>query len=306
MKNKRFLIYLWSILFVFLAAIEAQAQGTTTASNEVTMLNWLFNNMFLLLGLIVFFAGCFSIFYVFDKIVKAEELALLAEKGLLTVDSNAKLQTESFWERFNKKAWNIVPVEKEKDIILAHAHDGIYELDNDLPPWWLALFYGGVVFAFVFIGYTHFSSYGQTNVEEYEASIKAAEIQIAKHLSGQANLVDESNVTMLEDKGGISQGAKIYKERCVACHGALGEGGIGPNMTDEYWLHGGGIKDVFKTVKYGVSGKGMQAWKDDLTASQMHQVSSFILTLQGTNPPNGKEKQGDLYEAPEETEETEE
>ena len=298
MKDKRFLTYLGSVLFVFLATIEAQAQGTTSTSEEVSMLDWVFNNMFLILGIIVFLSGCFSVFYVFDKIVKAEELALLAEKGLLTKDNLANVKRETLWERLNRKAWNIVPIEKEKDIILAHPHDGIYELDNDLPPWWLGLFYGSIVFAVVFIGYNHFSEYGQTTAEEYEASIKTAEIQIEKYLAGQANLVDESNVTMLEDEAGIAQGAKIYKERCIACHGAFGEGGIGPNMTDEYWLHGGGIKDVFKTVKYGVAGKGMQAWKDDLTASQMHQVSSFILTLQGTNPPNGKEPQGDLYEAP--------
>lgn len=300
MKNKRFLIYLGSVLFVFLATIEAHAQGTTGTSKETSMLDFVFNNMFLILGITVFLAGCFTVFYVFDKIVKAEELALLAEKGLLTKDSLANVKRETLWQRLNRKAWNIVPIEKEKDIILAHPHDGIYELDNDLPPWWLGLFYGSIAFAVIFIGYNHFSEYGQTNVEKYEASVKKAEIQIEEYLAGQANLVDESNVTMLEDEADIAQGAAVYKERCVACHGALGEGGIGPNMTDQYWLHGGGIKDVFKTVKYGVPGKGMQAWKDDLTAAQMHQVSSFILTLQGTNPPNGKEAQGDLYEAKEE------
>jgi cytochrome c oxidase cbb3-type subunit 3 len=97
------------------------------------------------------------------------------------------------------------------------------------------------------------------------------------------------------DAGGISAAQSVYITNCAACHGQKGEGTVGPNLTDDYWLHGGKINDVFKTIKYGVPEKGMRAWQEDLSPVKIAQVSSFIKSLRGTNPPNAKEKQGELY-----------
>lgn len=296
MKSKTFSTYSWSVLLVFISTVNTYAQEATSVSvsTEESAMDWVFNNMFLLIGGIVFFSACLTIFRVFDRMVKVEQMHVLAEKGLLTVDATTQVEKESWWKRFKKKAWNIVPVEKQKDIILEHPHDGIYELDNNLPPWWLALFYGSIAFAVFYIGYTHFSEYGKTQVEQYAIDVKKAEAEIEYYLANQANKVDETNVEALTDETKLASGAKIFKDNCIACHGALGEGVVGPNLTDEYWLYGGDIKDVFKTIKYGAL-RGMKAWKEDLTASQIHEVSSYIMTLKGTNPPNALAPEGDEF-----------
>ena len=110
-----------------------------------------------------------------------------------------------------------------------------------------------------------------------------------------ANLVDENNANMLTDESSLSSGKSIYMANCIACHGKDGEGTIGPNLVDDYWLHKGGIKDIFKTIKYGYPEKGMKSWQQDLPAKSINDVASYIKSLRGTNPPNAKEKQGDLY-----------
>jgi cytochrome c oxidase cbb3-type subunit 3 len=125
--------------------------------------------------------------------------------------------------------------------------------------------------------------------------MEEAEEAIQAYLAKQADTVDETNVEMLADENEIALGESLYKANCAACHGQLGEGGVGPNLTDDYWIHGGSIKDVFKTIKYGVPEKGMISWKSQLRPTDMHKVSSFIMTLKGTNPPNAKEPQGEIY-----------
>ena len=100
---------------------------------------------------------------------------------------------------------------------------------------------------------------------------------------------------MIADAAGIAEGGKLYKQSCVACHGANGEGGIGPNLTDEYWIHGGSMNNIYKTIKVGYPDKGMQAWESMLSPVQMKDLSSFVKSLQGTKPANGKAPQGDIY-----------
>jgi cytochrome c oxidase cbb3-type subunit 3 len=183
-----------------------------------------------------------------------------------------------------------------------HNYDGIRELDNSLPPWWVAMFYLTIGFAFVYIGYMHFSDYGLSSIQEYELEMEQAEEAVQAYLSRQSNLVDESNVEMLTDQADLEAGKIIFQTQCAVCHGTMGEGGIGPNMTDNYFIHGGTIKDAFKTVKYGVPEKGMISWSSQLSAGDMAKVSSYILTLVGTNPPNQKEPQGELFQQQVETE----
>ena len=148
------------------------------------------------------------------------------------------------------------------------------------------------------MSYYHVFDQGELQIASYESEMETAEKAVAAFVSRQGEQVDENNVTLLSAAGDMDAGKTIFNTQCAACHGLLGEGGIGPNMTDKYWIHGGSIKDVFSTIKYGVIEKGMIPWKDQLRAKEMQQVSSYILSLQGTNPPNPKAPQGELYEGP--------
>ena len=193
---------------------------------------------------------------------------------------------------------------EEATIDLGHNYDGIRELDNNLPPWWKYGFYLTIGIGFVYLIHFHVLQLGflspiigpgVSSAEEYEAEMIAAEEEKALRLEKVANLVDETTVEALADAGSINNGGATYQKYCLSCHGAEGQGGIGPNLTDQYWIHGGSIKDMFATIKYGVLEKGMQPWKDLLKPKEIQEVASFIKTLEGTNPPNPKEPQGELY-----------
>ncbi len=199
------------------------------------------------------------------------------------------------WKKLERKMTDSVPVEVEEQIAMDHSYDGIVELDNNLPPWWLYMFYLSIVFSVVYLFYYHVSDEGKLSKQEYLAEMEEAALQKEAYLSQLANAVDENNVVALTDGGTIANGKKTYIELCQVCHGDQGQGGVGPNFADNYWLHGGDIKDIFKTIKYGVPEKGMISWQSQLSPKKMQEVASFILTFQGTNPPNLKEPQGDLY-----------
>ena len=188
-----------------------------------------------------------------------------------------------------------VPVEDEEDILTDHDYDGIQELDNNLPPWWKMGFYITIGCAVVYIGYYEMYLGGNISKQEYAAEMQQAAEEKEAYLAALGGSLDETNVEKLTDAGALESGATIFQNNCVACHGGAGEGGVGPNLTDKYWLHGGGIKEVFTTIKYGVPAKGMIPWEDQLTPPQMQQVASYILSLQGTNPPNPKDPQGDVW-----------
>jgi cytochrome c oxidase cbb3-type subunit 3 len=205
--------------------------------------------------------------------------------------SEVKVKKVSLLEKLN----NSVAIESEKDIILDHDYDGIRELDNNLPPWWKYGFYLTIVFAVIYLVHFHITGSGKLQAAEYEEQITTANLEIEEYKKKASNLVDENNVTMLTDKALLEEGKAIFISNCAACHGQLGEGGVGPNLTDDYWLHGGSIQDVFKSIKYGWPEKGMKSWQRDLSAKQIHEISSFIRSIHGTNPANAKEKQGELY-----------
>ncbi len=188
------------------------------------------------------------------------------------------------------------PIEEEGAIILDHNYDGIKELDNDLPPWWLYGFYISIIFAAVYLLRYHVFN-GPTQIDELETELVEARTAIETYKKTAKGLVDINTVTMLTEASDIGAGKSIFETNCVACHMADGGGGIGPNLTDAYWILGGDIKSVFKTVSEGGrSGKGMIAWKQSLKPLQMAQVASYILTLQGTTPAKPKAAEGDLWE----------
>ncbi|TVR82875.1 MAG: hypothetical protein EA409_04170 [Saprospirales bacterium] len=207
----------------------------------------------------------------------------------------------SLWHAMNKS----VSIEKEKDVMLDHAYDGIRELDNDLPPWWKYGFYVTIVFALVYLARYHVFQTAPLQLEEFEIAMARAEAEReARALFAPA--INEETVVMLEDEADLERGKAIYVTNCAVCHGQLGEGGIGPNLTDDYWIHGGSINDIFRITKYGVIERGMTPWQDILSPLNIAQVSSYIKTLRGTDPPNQKEPEGDLWIPMEEEVATEE
>lgn len=197
-----------------------------------------------------------------------------------------------------KKLLGGKPIEEEHEIILDHNYDGIKELDNKLPPWWLYGFYITIIFAVIYLARFHVFG-GYTQSEEYETELEIAKAEIEAWKKTAKDLVDVNTVTVLTDPKDLNAGKSIFNERCVACHKADGGGGIGPNLTDQYWILGGGIKNVFNTISEGGrSGKGMVPWKTELKPSEMAQVASYILSLQGTTPAEPKAAEGEIWVDP--------
>lgn len=194
-----------------------------------------------------------------------------------------------------KKLLGTKPLEAEGELILDHNYDGIKELDNSLPPWWLYGFYASIIFAAVYLIRYHIFN-GDNQYDELQNELAQAKIDIEEYKKTAKDLVDINTVTLLTDAADINSGKNIYNQNCVACHMADGGGGIGPNLTDEHWILGGGIKNIFKTISEGGrAGKGMIAWKNDLKPAEMAQVASYILTFQGTTPANPKIAEGEIW-----------
>jgi cytochrome c oxidase cbb3-type subunit 3 len=203
------------------------------------------------------------------------------------------MQNRTFWQKF----WSLKPIQFEKDQIMEHQYDGIAELDNPTPPWFMYLFYITIVVGiFYLIGY-HVIGNGKIMNNEYTEEVTIAEKAREEYMKKFANSVNEDNVKVLTDAKGVEDGKKIYTQNCVACHGANGEGVVYPNLTDEYWLHGGTPKAIFHTINEGVPEKGMISWKKTLNPIQVQQVLSYIVSIQGTKPANAKAPQGDKAEA---------
>ncbi|MBC6612546.1 c-type cytochrome [Hymenobacter sp. BT507] len=177
------------------------------------------------------------------------------------------------------------------EVIANHDYDGIHEFDNDLPPWWKYGFVVSIIFAVVYFTYFHVAQAGQLSHAEYETEMQQAALLVSAGSDDPNQLTTYQALLAPADLG---EGKTIFTQNCAPCHGANGEGKVGPNLTDEYWLHGGEINHVYRTIKFGVQGKGMVAWKGKLSAKQLLQVSSYVVSLQGTNPPNAKEPQGEI------------
>lgn len=283
-------------LMALSATAFAQDAGATGGGTQPFFYDKLFGTLMLVAAAIVILAAIGTLYRLLSAMIKVQQIQIYQEKGLESFLEEAKKPSESLWSRLYKRWTNAVPVEREQDVLFDHEYDGIRELDNSLPPWWVAMFYITITFAVVYMSYYHFFGIGPSSKEQYEQEMANAEKAVAAFRAQQADAVSEENVTALTDEADLSVGQSIFQANCVACHGAAGEGGVGPNLTDQYWINGGGIKNVFKTITYGVPEKGMISWKTQLRSSEIQKVASYILTLQGTNPPNAKEPQGEIYQ----------
>ena len=217
-------------------------------------------------------------------------------KPLKTATENSEEAKSKEVSKITQMLTDIVPIEKEHEIMMDHEYDGIYELDNNLPPWWVWSFYVCIAFSIIYIFNYHVIGSGDLQLAEYKKEMERGEKEVADYLISQKLNVDESSVILLTEASDLSKGKALFDEKCIVCHGKQGEGVIGPNLTDDYWLHGGDIKSVFKLIKYGKPEKSMQAWKDELNPVEMQQVASFIKSIKGTAVGIGKEPEGSLYE----------
>jgi cytochrome c oxidase cbb3-type subunit III len=208
----------------------------------------------------------------------------------------------SWWDKLVQKLNASVPVAQEQDIDLGHNFDGIRELDNHLPPWWKWLFVATIIWAAIYIGVYHLSNTLPLSIPEYENELAVAEEQARLYRASQpAAVIDENTLTYTKDDAILANGKIIFTGTCVACHRADGGGNtIGPNLTDEYWIHGGGVKNIFTTVKNGAVEKGMPAWGKAMSPQDVRDVVFYVMSLQGSNPKEGKAPQGDLYKVEEE------
>jgi cytochrome c oxidase cbb3-type subunit 3 len=215
---------------------------------------------------------------------------LLTEEQKKQLDEAQSIPfTESaFYKNILNKLTRTKTIEQESDVMLDHNYDGIRELDNVLPPWWVYLFYGTIIFGAIYIVRYQIMD-GNNQVQEFQTEMQEAKVAVAEYLKTAPDMMSKEKVTLLTDATSLAAGKAIYTANCVACHRPDGGGQIGPNLTDNYWILGGGIKNVFNTVmEGGRDGKGMVAWKASIKPSDIQKVASYVLSLQGTNPKDAK------------------
>ena len=213
----------------------------------------------------------------------------------VTKPVKTKSQFAPWWSGLDKKIFTkAVSVEKEADILLDHDYDGIKELDNSLPPWWKYGFYITIGVAFVYLLNFHVLGIGLNPTQEYGAEMEKAKIAKEAYEAGNKDKIDETNVPMA-NADGIKAGQALFAANCVACHLQDGGGSVGPNLTDDYWIHKGSLNDIYKTIKVGYPDKGMQSWSGQFTPKEISYLSSFIKTLRGTKPAASKAQQGEFY-----------
>lgn len=205
-----------------------------------------------------------------------------------------KKERLTMWERL----LSLRPMSEEEDLTMDHTYDGIYELDNPTPPWFNFLFYGTIIIGVIYLINYHVIGDGQVQENEYQAELAMWEAKTTAYQAAQTDLIDETNVTLVSDPALLQKSAEVFQVKCVACHGEKAEGKNGPNLTDAYWIHGGALPEVFKTISQGVPEKGMIPWKGLLKPEEIQNMASYILSLQGTLPPGvGKAPEGEKKEA---------
>lgn len=261
------------ILFTFIAIlfVTANSYAQTAVKDE-----WVDSGKLLIFEFIVLFVLFNAVF-----------IPLLMDFG----GKRKRAKKKSIFALVTDKISGLKPISEEHSLLIDEDYDGIQELDNNVPPWFNILFYGTVVIAVIYMLNYHVFKTGKLPFQEYADEVYEAEL-VRNELIRSGAFINESTVELLKDNESLNNGKMIFSNNCIPCHGMNAEGTVGPNLTDSYWIHGGGIKNVFKTIKYGVPEKGMITWKNQLNPKMIQQVASFVLSLP---PVNGKAPEGNLY-----------
>ena len=217
------------------------------------------------------------------------------QKAQLNEVNNISFKDSEWFKKLMKSLTKSEPLENEGLLLLDHDYDGIKELDNNLPPWWVYLFYAGIIFGVIYM--VRYEILGADNQEtELKKELAQAKIEVAEYMKTAPDMMDEKTVTLLTEPADLAAGKEIFTTNCAACHRADAGGQIGPNLTDEQWILGGGIKNIFHTlVNGGRDGKGMIAWKGTLKPKEMQKVASYIISLKSSNPADPKAPEGEIW-----------
>ena len=277
-----------TVLIMMLFASSSFAQGEGTSSTTLLTIVILVA----IVAAIVLLVAVYAL-QVLTKLLRAEEEKRAKEIGEVPV------AVPDLWQKFLKIANKRVDAKDEESIILDHNYDGIRELDNHLPPWWSYLFYVTIIFGIFYVIFYHVTDTLPLQEKEYEIEMAEAAAMAEMRLAASqaaGTAFNEADIKLTTDTEVLAIGAKIFGQQCVACHKADGGGLIGPNLTDDYWLHGADIKSVYRTISEGVPGTTMISWKTSISAQDMAALANYIKSIRGTNPPGSLAPQGDLVE----------
>lgn len=282
-----------SVQFLLTGVYAQEAEAAATVAEEPSIISQIpLDIWFGFLVILIELAVLFFLLPLESRLFNENEKEAVAEAK---AEGRKYISKKAWWKRLIN-AFGVENTEEDiEKLDLHHDYDGISELDNSIPAWWTWTFIGTIAFAIIYLIRFFITGGIPDQINELAMANKQEEIRMEEYLAKAGGLIDENNVTM-QDAAGIAKGKIVFDKNCVACHGPEGGGGIGPNLTDDYWLHGGKINEVFFTIKYGVPEKGMKSWKDDFSPEQIAQLASFVKSIHGTNPAGGKEPQGEKFE----------
>ncbi len=204
-----------------------------------------------------------------------------------------EIKEDAVVTKVNKILTDAVAIEDEETILLHHEYDGIRELDNNLPPWWVWMFYGTIIFGVIYIFNYHILGTSDLQIAAYEKEVKQAEIEKEAYRKAMAMNIDETNATQMTDAADLATGSKLFDANCVTCHSAKGEGNIGPNLTDNTWIYGYDIASIYKTIRVGSPNNKMPEHESKLNPVEIQQVASFVMAMPYAE---GSAPQGEIIE----------
>lgn len=297
-----------AVLIILFIGITSQASALTTEVPAMAIKEnlWLYvenSELYILLIIALLLLGFLlhmvRMFYKFIHLMKPEEQLKKEAKKLLKERQKRR-------DSFTRSLTGAVPIEEEAKIDLGHDYDGIRELDNPMPPWWLAGFFISIVFAVVYMFHYHVLGTGDLQEVEYAKVMERENKKVQEYLKAQAMDIDENNATLLIDRADLRNGKALFLNNCAVCHTENGSGAVGPNLTDDYWIYGNDIRDIFKVIKKGAP-NGMPEHQSKFNPIEIQQVASYVLNLEEVSEAQGgKEPQGELMTSDELKETTEE